>query len=143
MKIGELARRTAVSERSLRYYEEQGLLVSTRTPSGHRTYPERAVDRVIRIQELFAAGLCSGKIAELLPCMRDEDGGPSEAATPWLVADLRRQRARIDEQIAELMRTREILDDVIVVASGGPSGASSGVETVRPAPSRRQGVSAK
>ncbi|MFC9750047.1 MerR family transcriptional regulator [Streptomyces niveus] len=153
MKIGELARRTAVSERSLRYYEEQGLLVSTRTPSGHRTYPERAVDRVIRIQELFAAGLCSGKIAELLPCMRDEDGGPSEAATPWLVADLRRQRARIDEQIAELMRTREILDDVIVVASGGSSGApaetgvstgaSSGVETVRPAPSRRQGVSAK
>lgn len=118
MKIGELARRTAVSERSLRYYEEQGLLVSTRTPSGHRTYPERAVDRVIRIQELFAAGLCSGKIAELLPCMRDEDGGPSEAATPWLVADLTRQRARIDAQIADLMRTREVLDDVIVAASG-------------------------
>ncbi|WP_329377323.1 MerR family transcriptional regulator [Streptomyces sp. NBC_01716] len=118
MKIGELARRTAVSERSLRYYEEQGLLVSARTPSGHRTYPERAVDRVIRIQELFAAGLCSGKIAELLPCMRDEDGGPSEAATPWLVADLTRQRARIDARIAELVRTREVLDDVIVAASG-------------------------
>lgn len=75
------------------------------------------------------------KIAELLPCMRDEDGGPSEAATPWLVADLRRQRARIDEQIAELMRTREILDDVIVVASG--ASAEAGVETVEPAPSRR------
>ncbi|GGK19549.1 MerR family transcriptional regulator [Streptomyces camponoticapitis] len=118
MKIGELARRTAVSERSLRYYEEQGLLVSARTPSGHRTYSERAVDRVIRIQELFAAGLCSGKIAELLPCMRDEDGGPSEAATPWLVADLTRQRARIDARIAELVRTREVLDDVIVAASG-------------------------
>ncbi|MFD9871634.1 MerR family transcriptional regulator [Streptomyces niveus] len=118
MKIGELARRTAVSERSLRYYEEQGLLAPERTPSGHRTYPERAVDRVIRIQELFAAGLCSGKIAELLPCMRDEDGGPSEAATPWLVADLTRQRARIDQQIADLVRTREVLDDVITAASG-------------------------
>ncbi|QHZ00253.1 Mercuric resistance operon regulatory protein [Streptomyces sp. S4.7] len=123
MKIGELARRTAVSERSLRYYEEQGLLASERTPSGHRTYPERAVDRVIRIQELFAAGLCSGKIAELLPCMRDEDGGPSEAATPWLVADLTRQRARIDQQIAELMRTREVLDDVITAAAGSSSTA--------------------
>lgn len=123
MKIGELARRTAVSERSLRYYEEQGLLAAERTPSGHRTYPERAVDRVIRIQELFAAGLCSGKIAELLPCMRDEDGGPSEAATPWLVADLTRQRARIDQQIAELMRTREVLDDVITAASDSSSAA--------------------
>lgn len=131
MKIGELARRTAVSERSLRYYEEQGLLVSTRTPSGHRTYPERAVDRVIRIQELFAAGLCSGKIAELLPCMRDEDGGPSEAATPWLVADLTRQRARIDAQIADLMRTREVLDDVIVAASGAAGVAGvQGVQDV-------------
>jgi DNA-binding transcriptional MerR regulator len=88
VKIGELARRTAVSERSLRYYEAQGLLAAERTPAGHRTYPERAVDRVIRIQELFAAGLCSVKIAGLLPCIRDEDGGPSETATPSLVADL-------------------------------------------------------
>ena len=30
-----------------------------------------AVDRVIRIQELYAAGLSSARIARLLPCMRD------------------------------------------------------------------------
>ena len=81
MRIGELARRTGVSERSLRYYEQQGLLAADRTPGGQRDYPERAVDRVIRIQELFAAGLHSKKIARLLPCMRDADGGPSEIAT--------------------------------------------------------------
>ncbi|NED82406.1 MerR family DNA-binding transcriptional regulator, partial [Streptomyces sp. SID11233] len=34
MKIGELARRTGASVRSLRYYEQQGLLDSTRTPGG-------------------------------------------------------------------------------------------------------------
>ncbi|CAM5706300.1 hypothetical protein SGLAM104S_00618 [Streptomyces glaucescens] len=82
MRIGELARRTGVSERSLRYYETQGLLRAERTPGGHRDYPEAAVDRVIRIQELFAAGLRSTKIAQLLPCMRDDDGGPSAVATP-------------------------------------------------------------
>ncbi|MFC7730192.1 MerR family transcriptional regulator [Actinomadura keratinilytica] len=82
MRIGELARRTGVSTRSLRYYEEQGLLVPDRTPGGQRDYPEQAVDRVIRIQELYAAGLHSKKIAELLPCMRDADGGPAEIATP-------------------------------------------------------------
>ena len=70
MKIGELSRRTAVSERSLRYYEEQGLLEPERTPGGHRTYAEWAVDRVIHIQELYAAGLPSTQIRELLPCMR-------------------------------------------------------------------------
>src|SRR5258708_4374886 len=59
MRIGELARRTGVSERSLRYYETQGLLRAERTPGGHREYGDWAVDRVIRIQALYAAGLPS------------------------------------------------------------------------------------
>ncbi|MFD8377703.1 MerR family transcriptional regulator [Streptomyces sp. NPDC059679] len=120
MRIGELARRTAVSVRSLRYYEQQGLLASHRTPGGHRAYDEGAVDRVIRIQELYAAGLCSSKIAALLPCMRDADGGPSPAATPLLVTELCEQRERLDRMIAELARAREVLDGVIEAASGEP-----------------------
>ncbi|MHC3470558.1 MerR family transcriptional regulator [Streptomyces sp. 7R007] len=113
MRIGELARRTGVSERSLRYYETQGLLAAGRTSGGHRDYPEAAVDRVIRIQELFAAGLHSSRIAQLLPCMRDADGGPSAIATPKLVADLTAERDRIDRMIADLVRSRETLDEVI------------------------------
>lgn len=117
MRIGELARRTGVSERSLRYYGKQGLLWAERTPGGHREYGEGAVDRVIRIQELFAAGLCSEKMAQLLPCMRDADGGPSRAATPRLVSDLTAERERIDRMIADLLRSREVLDEVIHAAS--------------------------
>lgn len=120
MRIGELAHRTGVSERSLRYYEQQGLLASERTAGGHREYPERAVDRVIRIQELFAAGLHSKKIGELLPCMRDSDGGPSRTATPQLVEDLVAERARIDRMIAGLASSREVLDEVIAAASEDP-----------------------
>ncbi|MBM7170462.1 MerR family transcriptional regulator [Streptomyces sp. G44] len=120
MRIGELAKRTAVSERSLRYYEQQGLLDADRTPGGHRDYPESAVDRVVHIQELFAAGLTSAKIVQLLPCMRDGDGGPSELATPWLVDELTGERARIDRQVEDLLRAREVLDEVITAASGAP-----------------------
>jgi DNA-binding transcriptional MerR regulator len=119
MRIGELARRTGVSVRSLRYYETKGLLRSERTPGGHREYPEAAVDRVVRIQELYAAGLCSAKIARLLPCMRDEDGGPSETATPRLVADLVAERERIGRTIRDLLRSRETLDEVIEAARRG------------------------
>ncbi|MFI6509137.1 MerR family transcriptional regulator [Streptosporangium sp. NPDC050855] len=139
MRIGELARRTGVSERSLRYYEQQGLLVAGRTPGGHRDYPEQAVDRVIRIQELFAAGLHSRRIARLLPCMRDADGGPSERATPRLVAELTAERDRIDRMMTQLAGSRDVLDDVINAASerdrraAGADGASS---TISP-PSRR------
>jgi DNA-binding transcriptional MerR regulator len=118
MRIGELARRTGVSERSLRYYEQQELLTSDRTPGGHREYAEWAVDRVIRIQELFAAGLASRSISSLLPCMRDTDGGPSAAATPKLIEQLATERARLDETIRDLTNSRAVLDDVINVASG-------------------------
>ncbi|MEU1729016.1 MerR family transcriptional regulator [Nonomuraea sp. NPDC005692] len=117
MRIGELARRSGVSERSLRYYEAQGLLRAERTPGGHRDYGEWAVDRVVRIQMLYAAGLNSKKIAQLLPCMRDADGRPNEIATPKLVRELTAQRDRIDHMITDLIRSREVLDEVIDTAS--------------------------
>ncbi|MCU1644698.1 MAG: MerR family transcriptional regulator [Nocardia sp.] len=113
MRIGELAGRTGVSERSLRYYEEQGVLRSERTPGGHRDYGDWAVDRVIHIQELFAAGLSSKKIAQLLPCMRDADGGANEFATPELVEELETERDRINRTINDLIRSRDVLDEVI------------------------------
>ncbi|WP_280234722.1 MerR family transcriptional regulator [Nocardia cyriacigeorgica] len=126
MRIGELAKRTGVSERSLRYYEEQGLLVSGRTRGGHRDYPETAVDRVIHIQELYAAGLSSKKIFQILPCMRDADGRANERATPDLVAELEIERARIDRTITDLLRSREVLDDVIGRAAEGLTKAGTG-----------------
>ncbi|MEV0375995.1 MerR family transcriptional regulator [Streptomyces sp. NPDC050636] len=116
MRIGELARRSGVSERSLRYYETQGLLRAERTPGGHRDYGEWAVDRVIRVQALYAAGLNSKKIAQLLPCMRDADGGPNEIATPRLVNELSAERDRINRKITDLIRSRDVLDEVIDTA---------------------------
>lgn len=113
MRIGELAQRTGVSERSLRYYEQQGLLVSSRTPGGQRDYTEQAVDRVIHIQELFAAGLPSRTIVGLLPCMRDHDGGPAPHATGRLVDELTAERERLDRTIRELTGSRAVLDGVI------------------------------
>ena len=80
-------------------------------------YRENPPDRVIRIQELFAAGLHSKKIARLLPCMRDADGGPSEIATPALVDELTAERERIDRTITELISSREVLSQVIDAAA--------------------------
>ncbi|MFE1798150.1 MerR family transcriptional regulator [Streptomyces sp. NPDC059517] len=128
MRIGELARRTGVSERSLRYYEQEGLLTAERTPGGHRDYTEPAVARVRRIQELYAAGLCSSKIVRLLPCMRDGDGdgdgdgdsGPAETADAFLVSELTVERARIDRMIEDLQRSRSLLDSIIDTAAASP-----------------------
>lgn len=116
MRIGELAERTGVSVRSLRYYEQQRLLVPERTDGGQRVYVEAAVDRVRRIQELLAAGLSSKKIAELLPCMRDVDGGPTKCADPRLVETLTSERDRMDHLIADLRKSRRLLNEVIAAA---------------------------
>ncbi len=109
MRIGELAERTNVSVRSLRYYEQQGLLRSTRTPSGQRLFDGSSIDRVIRIQELFAAGMCSTKIKDLLPCF---DAEPDKR-TGMLDQELHKHRGRLEEAIRDLHRARSTLDEVI------------------------------
>ena len=83
--IGELARRTGVSHRLLRYYEEQGLLSARRTAGGHRTYDAGAPETVRRIRALLDAGLPTRLVATVLPCF--DDAG-----------------ARLDECVAEVLR---------------------------------------
>jgi DNA-binding transcriptional MerR regulator len=105
MRIGELSARTGASTRSIRYYEEQGLLSSVRSGSGQRTYPEAAVERVLLIRRLFDAGIGSRTMSDLLPCLSDP-----AIRTPWLTDRLRAERERIVAEIAELTGTVAALD---------------------------------
>ncbi|MFH9550728.1 MerR family transcriptional regulator [Streptomyces sp. NPDC051445] len=111
MRIGELAARAGVSVRALRYYEEQNLLASERSPSGQRQYPDSAVDRVQLIQQLYAAGVPSRAIVELLPCVETGD------VTPALLDRLSAERGRIDAQVSTLVKTRDRLDAIITTAA--------------------------
>ncbi|GIJ48278.1 MerR family transcriptional regulator [Virgisporangium aliadipatigenens] len=111
MRIGELATKTGVSVRALRYYEEQELLGAVRSGGGQRHYADTAVERVELIQLLYAAGLSSRTVRDLLPCV---DSGVS---TPQSRAVLAGERDRIDRQIAELTRAREKLDTIIAATS--------------------------
>src|SRR5699024_11652179 len=113
MRIGELSDLTGVSPRSLRYYEEQGLLVSTRTSGGQRVYPDSAVDRVNRIQALYQAGLNSYTIYEILPCMRDSDGYPSAIADQQLTKALHRESHGILPHNAAQRDTHQALSQPI------------------------------
>lgn len=111
MRIGDLAARAGVSVRSLRYYEEQGLLASTRSTGGHRHYGEDSVARVAYLQRLYAAGLSSRKILEVLPCLEAPGDDSSDAAFEHLV----RERDELVAHIAGLTRTLESLDELIVM----------------------------
>jgi DNA-binding transcriptional MerR regulator len=114
VRIGELSRRTGVSQRSLRYYEEQGLLTSSRSDAGQRHYSDADVQRVSLIRQLFDAGMSSRVIASVLPCVETpSDPGVVEEA----FATMTRLRERIDADIAHLIETRDALD-VLIRANG-------------------------
>ncbi|GHA06288.1 MerR family transcriptional regulator [Streptomyces tauricus] len=112
MRIGELAERAGVSVRSLRYYEEQKLLTSTRSASGQRHYTDDEIERVRFIQRLYAGGLSSRTIAELLPCV----DSPSEENSDAALDRMSQERDRLSTHIAELVQARDALDQLMTSA---------------------------
>jgi DNA-binding transcriptional MerR regulator len=123
MFIGELSRRTGISTRGLRYYEEQGLLHPQRRSSGYREFDDSDVDRVRRIRVLLAAGLSTDLIREVLPCMTDE--GETLAPTCEEMAQgLKRERERMSRSIEELKAAHALLDSII--HAGEPHTAHAG-----------------
>lgn len=107
MRIGELAKATGVSTRSLRYYEEQGLLPARRLANGYREYDEQAVRQVAFIQDLYRAGLSSEIIQEIIPCATPTSPHGSCAA---LIARIRQVRDQLAHQEQQLADRREMLD---------------------------------
>lgn len=114
IRIGEVARAAGVSARAVRYYEQQGLLISERSPSGQRLYRRDAVTLVRFFQQMFAAGLTSRRIAELLPCW---DSGHTDAEQR---AMLRAERDRIQAQVDDLQAALDRLDEVIAITDTHP-----------------------
>jgi DNA-binding transcriptional MerR regulator len=106
--IGELAQRTGVSQRSLRYYEQQGLLSAQRDACGYRRYGPDSVRAVARIRALLAAGLSTDVIRDVLPCV--VEGDPIEMdLCPDLVRTIRRELAELDARIGQLQCSRSTL----------------------------------
>jgi DNA-binding transcriptional MerR regulator len=116
MRIGELARRTGVSERLLRYYEEQGLLNPERRSSGYREYADKHVDIVRNIRSLLAAGLSTSTIAVVLPCLRP-DGDQLVPTCPVVIGQLHDERERIRRAIDDLRASEQALDRVIAATA--------------------------
>lgn len=111
MRIGELSSRTGVSRRSLRYYEDQNLLTSSRAASGQRHYDDDHVARVALIQSFLAAGLSSRTIAQMVPCMAQ----PSTSGAHRARTTMARERARLSAAIDSLSAARATLDHLIDV----------------------------
>ncbi|MEW1658685.1 MerR family transcriptional regulator [Streptomyces sp. NPDC093707] len=115
MLIGELSRRTGVSERLLRYYERMGLIHSERRANGYRDYDEGTVETVRRIRALLAAGLPTRVIRQVLPCAFDE---ATLRPCPGVLTSLRDQLNVLDRRAADLQAARSLLRRTIAATEG-------------------------
>ncbi|MFC8866571.1 MerR family DNA-binding transcriptional regulator [Streptomyces sp. NPDC057148] len=114
IRIGQVAQGAGVSVRAVRYYEQQGLLIAERSPSGQRLYRQDAIPLVRFFQQMFAAGLTSRRITELLPCW---DSGHTDTEQR---AMLRAERERIQAKIDDLQAVLGRLDEVIAITDTHP-----------------------
>jgi DNA-binding transcriptional MerR regulator len=103
LRVGELARRTGLTVRTLHHWEAVGLLVPEgRTPSGHRLYGGEAVQRLQSIRSLKALGLGLEEIRTVLS---------SGAAS--LEDAIRAQHQHVKEQLRKLEALEERLQKTL------------------------------
>lgn len=108
MKIGEVARRTGTTPKTIRYYEEIGLLPEpSRAPNGYRDYRDDAVDRLSFIRDAQASGLSLTEIDSILD-LRSRGETTCEHVTELL----ERHLAALDAHIERLQATRSKLAEL-------------------------------
>lgn len=110
MSIGALANATGASIRSIRHYDEHGLLTSARADNGYRTFPAAAIAQVRQIQRLIATGFSLAEIQGFPDCMRMIEGA---AACSETSETQRKRLASVERQIAELERRRTRLRQML------------------------------
>ncbi len=108
MQIQDLARRTGLLAKTIRYYESAGVLPPPkRRPNGYREYSEADVERVRLAAGARRLGLSLDDITEIL-AMRDRGEAPCRV----LLDVIARETEQIQQRIAELERLEKELREL-------------------------------
>jgi DNA-binding transcriptional MerR regulator len=112
MRIGQISKVTHVPVKTLRYYEEIGVLAPpARTPEGYRDYPEEAIASINFVKASQSVGLSLKEIQEIVAYRR------AGVVPCQHVLDLLNERAlEYQEKIAELNEALATLTELIARA---------------------------
>jgi MerR family transcriptional regulator, copper efflux regulator len=108
MRIHELAQKTGLTAPTIRFYEKEGLLDRRHVRRGennYRDYCEEAVEHLLMIKEVQAAGFTLAEFKELDEACYAADGLVTQKAATFL----RRKIAEVSEKRAELKRIQTFL----------------------------------
>ncbi|MGN6574798.1 MAG: MerR family transcriptional regulator [Nocardioides sp.] len=110
-QIGEVAERTGLSLRTIRYYEEVGLVTpSGRTAGGFRLYAESDVARLLLIRRMKPLGFSLDEMRDVLAVLDELDAAPDGARRDDLIARLEAHRRDADERVEQLQRRLEVAE---------------------------------
>lgn len=109
LTIGQLAERSGVAPSAIRFYEERGLISSTRTTGNQRRYLMSTLRRVAFIRTAQRVGLTLEEIGEALSTLPD---GRTPTKADWHRLS-KAWRPRLDEQIRRIELLRDQLDSCI------------------------------
>ncbi len=117
MRISELSEHTGVPAKTIRYYEEMGLLPTPiRKPNGYREYRETDVDRLKLVAGARRLDFSLAEISEIID-LRDRQIAPC-----GVLLDLLNQKAEeISQRISELQRVQKDLESLYSVGLTFPT----------------------
>jgi DNA-binding transcriptional MerR regulator len=118
VKIGELAERTGIPARMLRYYEEQGLLSSERSANGYRSYDEGDVERATRARGLVQAGLTT-RLAKVVLDVERQCAMAQPTCSRELAEMLATELVALDERLACLTKSRDAVAEYLELTRNG------------------------
>ena len=105
MHIGELAERTGLSLRTIRHYDDVGLLPATaRTDGGFRVYSEDDFERLMVIKQMKPLGFSLEEMADILELFSQQDAGAADDRQAKLAAYLEKavaERAKMARNLAQ------------------------------------------
>ena len=110
LTIGQVAKTSGVAAKTIRYYEQIGVLPAPRRgASGYRLYDQTGVERLRFIRRARALGL---PLQQLKTLMDTLNGGGHPRLRPRLRALVRAQLDAVTNQLAELERLRQQLEQI-------------------------------
>ena len=109
LTIGDVSERAGVAQSTLRYYEREQLIESSRTTGGQRRYHRDVLRRIAFIRSAQHVGLSLEEIKQALAAL--PQARTPTAADWWRLSQS--WRPRLDHRIAELERLRDRLDSCI------------------------------
>lgn len=116
MQIGEVAERTGLSHRTLRHYDEVGLVVpSSRSEGGFRLYTETDVERLLLVRRMKPLGYTLEQMRDLLDTVRELRHGrdpEARARVGALEVDVRSRREHLVRQVEMADEFAALLHDL-------------------------------